>query len=277
MNRLIFIDGLPGSGKTVLMKKLKKQLGEEGIEVLCYGETGINPLDSSKYAFFTSKEYKDWLNNILFTYNYNANNKFIKKIINFSEFYGEYVIVPITPIVHNCDSPSVVSVLNNRDIHNRHIPFEKFHNINLLRWNRFSKQIVNNNKTYIFDGSLIQAPIFQLLGFYCMDVNNIEKYVGELIDSVRLFSPTLYYIDVKDVSKLVSNTIKIRSVFSPNWIKGFLRWVNLSPYCRAQGWDGIDGVVSFLEKRLSLDHTLLKHLKINIQIRQYKMELFEGE
>lgn len=55
MNRVYFVEGIPGAGKTTLSQRLYRELSVMHDGVHLYHECAPNPLDLARYAFFLSR------------------------------------------------------------------------------------------------------------------------------------------------------------------------------------------------------------------------------
>lgn len=88
-NRLILVEGIPGSGKTTISNRIKQYFESKGIKVKLYNEGDTHPADLGWNACLTIDEYTDIIKN---------NPELEEKIKGNTSFEGEYAIVAYTKL-----------------------------------------------------------------------------------------------------------------------------------------------------------------------------------
>ena len=56
-NRLILVEGIPGSGKSTISKKIRDFLVSKGLDVVLYNEGDLHPTDMAWNALLSKEEY----------------------------------------------------------------------------------------------------------------------------------------------------------------------------------------------------------------------------
>lgn len=256
-NKIYFIEGIPGAGKTTLSKNLYAELRCRKEKVKIYRDCEKNPLDLARYAWMTMQEYGDILEGI--------DSFEIKSEINsLVEIQGNKVLIPYMSLTRSCVTKDLAKKMSSFDVYNGHLSFENFRNLHLKKWKKFADYMKNSDEIVIFEGVLFQSPLFELIGYFDLNIDTTIAYIADLLETLKAYKTILYYIDVNDVNKILYNICSERVTASGqgHWEQGALRWIHSSPYCQKRNYKGYTGMVKFFEYRKQVDEILIKKLPI---------------
>jgi len=273
-NRLILVEGIPGSGKTTTAKKIKEKLISEGKEVILYEEGASHPADMAWNAYLNEEEYGDFLLKCFEMWE--TSEKTISKeeltlrIEVQTRKEENHIILAYTRI----DFPeacywSLVDNVATKEIYDGRRSLTEFKEIHLMRWNRFAKNALLDNTIYIFECAFFQNHIFELLGVYEKNDNEIYTYLSDLLDTVKCLNPYILYIEPYDVEKIIVEAAEKRKTTDnsrKDWIDEMGNWVSNMNYGKNRNLTGKEGVFSFCKERLRIDKVMLEKLDIPVTL-----------
>jgi len=271
-NRLILVEGIPGSGKTTNAKKIKEKLISEGKEVMLYEEGASHPADMAWSAYLNEEEYADFLLKCLDMWE--TSEKIISKeeltlrIEVQARKEENHIILAYTRI----DFPEacyliLVDNIATKEICDGRRSLTEFKEIHLMRWNRFAKNALLDNTIYIFECAFLQNHIFELLGVYEKNDNEIYTYLSDLLDTVKCLNPYILYIEPYDVEKIILEAAEERKSTvntQKDWIDEMCNWVSNMNYGKSHNLTGKEGVFSFCKERLRIDKVMLEKLDMPV-------------
>ena len=138
-----------------------------------------------------------------------------------------------------------------------------------MRWDRFAKNALKDDTIYIFECAFLQNHIFELVGVYEKNDNEIYIYLSELLDTVKCLNPYILYIEPYDVEKIIMEAAKERKSSDnsrKDWIDEMGNWVSNMNYGKNRNLTGIEGVFSFCKERLRIDKVILEKLEIPVTL-----------
>ena len=271
-NRLILVEGIPGSGKTTNAKKIKEKLISEGKEVMLYEEGASHPADMAWSAYLNEEEYADFLLKCLDMWE--TSEKIISKeeltlrIEVQARKEENHIILAYTRI----DFPEacyliLVDNIATKEICDGRRSLTEFKEIHLMRWNRFAKNALKDDTIYIFECAFLQNHIFELLGDYEKNDNEIYTYLSDLLDTVKCLNPYILYIEPYDVEKIILEAAEERKSTvntQKDWIDEMCNWVSNMNYGKSHNLTGKEGVFSFCKERLRIDKVMLEKLDMPV-------------
>lgn len=266
-HRIYFVEGIPGSGKTTQVKKIKGSLAEKGNCVVCIEECEKNPLDLARCAILTEQEYlclKDKLAKSMDSDKIETETQ-LQMLENVSEYADGNVYVFFQSLFGKKELQCLALSLRSRDVYNGHYSFQFFREAHLKRWKKFFHVASANNTVYVCDAVLLQSPLFELMGYYELTEKEIIQYIEELLLCVTDMSPVIYYNHVHDVPSAMKKTCIYRKKENDRWEQGFYKWMEDSPYCQRHNHHGFDGMCKFLIERQELECRILKQLKVPVE------------
>lgn len=265
MHKLILVEGISGVGKTSYCNTLQKTLSNSGLNAVYYPENSFHPTNLNRTALLTKKEYENLLIEIKRMYECKKTFGEIILILNRLVVCEEKnILIPYSSLLNDNHFDPIISIFKKKDICNGQSSFSKYQQCHYVRWKRFAESNDNLDTIHIFDGALLQAALFDLLGFYCMDSEQILNYINEILTSVKNLDPIIYYIDTNNVSSVVNDAIGSR--VNTRWREGFHMWLKHSTYCMSHGYQEDSGIVAFLKDRQQKEREILKKVIVPVEI-----------
>ena len=258
-NRLILVEGIPGSAKTTISKKIRDYLMNKGLDVILYNEGDMHPADMAWNSLLTREEYSNVINeNIEYENIIKAN----------SIFEDEYVIVAYTKLGFHKDENKLMNFLEAHEIYDGRVSIEIFKDIHLKRWTKFRKLIQEDkNKIVIFECAFLQNHVNELLAMHEKDLDYIRKYLNELIETVNEINPKLIYLKQLSVKETLTRVSKERvsdnKEIYPDWIDMVTQYFENSNYGKHNNINGFDGLVRYFEQRQAIELEVIKDLPID--------------
>lgn len=258
-NRLILVEGIPGSGKTTISKKIKKHLASKGLEVLLYNEGDMHPADMAWNALLNIDEY----NNIV-----NEYKEYEKIIKDNSIFEDDYVIVAYTKLGFRRQQNKLMNFFEEHEIYDGRVSADIFKQIHLKRWKRFGEEMQENkNKIVIFECSFLQNHVNELLAIHDKDFDYIRNYLNELIETVAELKPKLIYLNQLSIKETINRIAKERISHNkniyPGWLEMSIEYFENSSYGKRNNINGIDGLVKYFEKRQEIELGVISSLDLD--------------
>lgn len=258
-NRLILVEGMPGSGKTTISKKIRDYLANKGLEVILYNEGDMHPADMAWNSLLTREEYNNAINeNIEYENIIKAN----------SIFEDEYVIVAYTKLGFHKNENKLMNFLEAHEIYDGRVSIEIFKDIHLKRWTKFRELIEEDkNKIVIFECAFLQNHVNELLAVHEKDLDYIRKYLNELIETVSELNPKLIYLTQLSAKETLTRVSRERVSDNketyPDWIEMVIQYFENSNYGKHNNINGFDGLVRYFEQRQAIELEVIKSLPID--------------
>ncbi|MGM0379565.1 MAG: hypothetical protein ACQEQE_07445 [Bacillota bacterium] len=247
-NKLIMIEGVPGSGKTTTAKKISKKLLSEKYTYRLFLEGNLNhPADYEKVAVFNNKSYNKLLND------YKHLNKEIKKYSkkennNYYVSYGKLLNSKFD------FDKNMKKILFSKDVYN--LPLDKFKKNCKLKWQKFSE---NQNNNYIFECCFLQNPTTTMLALHNCSKDQIEKYIKEIEKIILDLNPIIIYLNKKNINRSFDLIKKQRS---NKWYNFVLNYVTNQEYGKQNDLEGYEGLLKFYKDLNKFQLQLLSKLSI---------------
>lgn len=186
-------------------------------------------------------------------------------------YYNHDAVLPYMDLVQNERSRPLGLELSKHDVYNGHLSFEKFSELHLQRWETFACEMKKSDEIAIFDGILLQSPLFELMGYFDLTDKEILTYIQSLLCVLDDFCPIIYYIKVNNVEQILKNACRERvgSNGKKDWEKGLLKWIENAPYCKKRNLRGTVGIADFFELRYVMDQYIIKNLPVQKVISEH--------
>ncbi|MCK5129091.1 MAG: hypothetical protein KAQ68_04525 [Clostridiales bacterium] len=204
--KLIILEGIPGSGKTTMARRIHKYLNEHNISNKLYLEgEEYHPVDLLWCAYFNHRDYCKLLSN------YNEQADTIKKNSIIEE---EYSLVKYKTRDRTIFSDDLGDYLAKNEFcysDSPIVPIDTFTEVFRKRFERFSSSIKNIDQITIFESTFFQHQIHDIHRNYSDDYELILNHLKILLDEIRSHDPVLFYITQKSVKESLDKTALIRS------------------------------------------------------------------
>ena len=258
-NRLILIEGIPGSGKTTISKKIQNFFTNKGFKVELYNEGDAHPADMAWNALLSIDEY----NNII-----RENKKIENLIVENSIFEENYVIVAYTKLGFHRKQNKLMNFFEDHEIYDGRASSEFFKEIHIKRWKGFLKRMLEENeKMVIFECAFLQNHVNELLAMHAKEFDYIKEYLNELAGIVRELNPKLVYLNQINIKETINRVAKERVSSNkdiyPDWIDVTIEYFENSKYGKNNGLSGINGLIQYFEKRQEIELEIIKSLPID--------------
>jgi hypothetical protein len=271
-NKLILIEGLPGSGKTTTAQLVQEILTEMNMKSQLFVEGNLeHPADYDGVACFNKQEFDDLLSthekfrDLLRTRTIqDGNNYFLeyRKIVNEDE-----LVLP----------DELLHAIFQKDIYE--LSLEQNRKLITQRWSGFTEDASNGGDIFIFDCCFIQNPL--TIGMIKNNANKeyVIRYVKELEAIVERLNPLLIYVEQDDLGHSFRKAVMERP---KEWSEGFIEYYTNQGYGQAHGYSGLEGTLQVLKARRELEQEIFNHLtiakkKVNnslYNINDYKQHLW---
>ncbi len=236
-----FIEGLQGSGKSTLVKRLSEKYPD--YKAICEGD--YSPVELAWCAYVDKEKY----NEILEKYD-NIRNEIEEK--TFTE--DDHMIICYTKII--TDIPSFHKDLEKYEIYNGNLDSERFKEIIL---GRLQNWIGDNN---IFECSLFQNIVEDMILFQKKSDQQIVDFYKEIKDALAGKEYQIMYIRTYDIASNIDVIRRERSDDKGNemWFPLMLGYFDNSPYAKEKGLSGTDALLEHFKHRQELELRICKEV-----------------
>lgn len=249
MDKLIIIEGLPGSGKTTLAKLIHERVSGFSSDVRIFVEGDLHPADMAWCACLTADQYIE----LCVKY-----PNYVKAFEENKAKWNEYVILAYTKIENL--NQELLCFFESHEVYDGRVGKELFCELHKSRWAKFGQEASGIN---IFECALLQNHVNELLLFHCEEEEKIYKYIKELLYSVAKLKPIIVYLDIdSEVSIKRAADERIDDSGNRVWESRVSEYITNSPYGIKHGLTGTLGMYSYFAKRKNLELKILEQLPV---------------
>ncbi|WP_240841392.1 hypothetical protein [Acidaminobacter sp. JC074] len=263
MHRLILIEGIPGSGKTTISRRLADELSNDGYKVLHVNEGGSHPADLSWQSILTEKEFK----------------ALVEKYPSYKEVLNKHTLIEdeLAITAYTClgldKTSDLYKYLEKREIYSIDADIETFKRAHINRWKKFVKE-ADKDAVYVFECVLLQNHITQLILEYEADKRLIRNYMNDFVAVIKDMSPIIHYLAPASVENAIRHVAEERRPKYQDrqdiWIDRVLDYVRNTPYGKRHNLKSIEGFIGFTSHRQAIELELLKALDIHVNIIEHE-------
>lgn len=258
MGRLILVEGIPGSGKTTIAKRISEYLAEKK-PTSFYEEGDGHPADLA------------WCSCI-------PENRFEEIISRYPEYekpmrehgYQEqgYFIVPYTRFA--IENPDFWHTMESFEVYDNRVGFDTFVELHLNRWTKFGKEAAVVDEYTVFECAFLQNHVNELLLFHNSSGQAITDYLRKLIATVEELRPVVIYLNQSEVYETIRRASDARIDDQGNriWMERVTDYISNSPYGQLHQLSGFEGMVQYFEDRMELEKEILSLLPVKTYIIQ---------
>lgn len=236
-----FIEGLQGSGKSTLVKKLS----EMHPEYLAVHEGDYSPVELAWCAYVRKDEYEG----ILEKY-----DPIRREIEEKSHEEGDRMVICYTQII--TDIPGFHKDLEQYEIYNNRLSKEAFRKVIL---DRFS---IWNTDENIFECSLFQNIVEDMILFQNASDRDIIDFYKEIRKKLSDKDYRIIYLLTEDIPQSINTIRKERADEQGNelWFPLMLGFFDGSPYAKKNGLSGEEAMLLHFRHRQELELTICEEV-----------------
>lgn len=252
--KVIFIEGLPGSGKTTFARKLKEFYVRQGKSVSMFQEGDLHPIDVAWCSIADNVTY----HNLISKY-----SRYEEEIRKQTREWNNQFITAYTKIsVHDQDQV-FYNDFGKHEIYNRE-DYDYFRSFHIELWKSFNPI----SEIYIFECVFLQNHINELILKYNLSETQIVEYFKDLI-SCLTGEIHLYYIKQEQIDEQIAriaNERKSDNPYSKDWIALVIEYFENAKYSRELNYIGYDGALRYFKDRQKIELKVLSELPIDTHI-----------
>ncbi len=237
----IFIEGIQGMGKSMLLNRLSAAMPEYRV---CR-EGDYSPVDLAWCTWMTKEEYEAVLER------YASIQEEIRKN---TVQEGEHFVVSYTKII--TDIPNFHKELEKFEIYNRRKTLQELKEIVFARYKNFA------GNGYLFECSFFQNIIEDLILFHLLSDEEIVDFYRELYSRINTENFLLLYISSEKLEENIKGIKKERCDNEGNelWYQLMLEYFKNSPYGMKYGCDSFEDLVAHFRHRQQLELRIIKEV-----------------
>ncbi|AOZ95976.1 P-loop NTPase family protein [Butyrivibrio hungatei] len=229
-----FVEGLQGSGKSTLVRKLSEKYPE--YKAICEGD--YSPVELAWCAYVDKKTYEEILDK------YESLRDEIKEK-SYEE--DDRMIICYTKII--TDIPGFHKDLEKYEIYNGNLEAESFKEVVLRRFQHF------NGDRNIFECSLFQNIVEDMILFQQKSDEEILDFYKEVKKALAGKDYQIMYIQTGDIAANIDVIRKERSDDNGKemWFPLMLGYFDNSPYAKEKGVSGTEALLDHFKHRQELE------------------------
>lgn len=193
MARIIFIEGVSGTGKSTTAAGLAAALRAQGRTAAYYLEGAESPLDFCHSAYLPRAEYEALLR---------SHPQQAGALAAGSMVADDFAIVRYQLAQQRLYDGDLHTLLASREFCYRPqhpVPVATYQRVFMARWQRFADDVDAATDYHIFDGSLLHHQANDLLRNYDLAEDAIADHLLGLLQIVQPLRPALLYLTTRDV------------------------------------------------------------------------------
>ena len=252
--RLIFVEGIPGAGKTSACEYIGNRLNDGGVICSVYQEGNLyHPADYEGTAFVSKTQLVELQNEYPGLMGEELNHLQIDGI--------QGMVIPYVKLrAQDKISEECVQVLSRYDVYE--MPPDIYKELILQKWRTFAEQLRVTGRTVVTDCCFLQNPITMLMAKYNEPPETILEFVLELEQIILEADPLLLYLAPLSVREVI---LEVKQSRSPQWFNHVSEYYTQQEFGKVHNLQqGIEGVVELLEKRMTLEREIQTRLSIPV-------------
>jgi hypothetical protein len=260
MGRLILVEGIPGSGKTTISRKIAEQLSEYK-KTIYYEEGDSHPADLAWCACIPTEHFDDIIKR------FPAYEAPMKQYM-----YQEsgYIIVPYTRF--SIEDPSFYQLMESYEVYDNRVGLDTFVDLHTKKWISFNEKARSVDEFTVFECAFLQNHINELLLFHCCSEDVIENYLLNLIMTVKDLNPVMIYLSQPNVYETIRrvSASRVNENGEKIWMERVNNYISEGPYGKLHHLQGFDGMVDYFAERKRIELKVMQSLPIEKYIIENK-------
>jgi len=236
-----FVEGLQGSGKSTLVRRLSEKYHD--YKAVCEGD--YSPVELAWCAYVDKKTYAGILDKY---------SDIRSEIMEKSYEEDDHMIICYTKII--TDIPGFHKDLEKYEIYNGNLDSENFKEVVLKRLHNW------NGDKYIFECSLFQNIVEDMILFQKKSDQEIVDFYAEVKEALAGKDYQILYLESSDIASNIDFIRKERSDDKGNemWFPLMIGYFDNSPYAKEKGLSGTDALLEHFRHRQELELRICKEV-----------------
>lgn len=250
---IIFVEGLPGTGKSTIAKWIHEELGFE--LMLEFGDN--YPNDMFEIAGMSIDTYTELC---------------IKHPVleEFGEEYKGYIYINIGRVkdtfLHNKELIGSLAKWDLGDELNKNIDIQFYISCSLTYLKKQFDLIKNAGIDIVIDSSWLQNPINELL-LRNVDTSQVVGYCEEILKNLAEQKVLCIYLKRRSAVDSINFASKVKG---EQWKNGVTEFIKSTPYGLSNKLKGYEGAITYFDRRAQieeciLDKEFIPHFNFNIK------------
>ncbi|MFC3749599.1 hypothetical protein [Paenibacillus sp. GCM10012306] len=270
--KVVFIEGLPGSGKTTTARLIQEILMEMNVKSQLFLEGDLDhPADYDGVAFFENNQWDELL----------STNEEYRALLSRHGIQqgddGVFLEYRKLKNTYGSDFPDeLFNIVFRNDVYE--LPLEPHKKLIAKRWKSFVDNVLGVSDTFVFDCCFIQNPVTMGMIKYGAEKEEVISYVTDLSTIVDRLDPLLIYVEQDDLEHSFRKAIQERP---KEWSTGFVEYYTNQGFGLKNGYKELEGTLQVLKARREWEEDIFNRLPIakhkvnnsSYAIDQYKQVL----
>ncbi len=256
-NKLVIVEGIPGSGKTSIAAFAKRLLDEKQIPNVLFLEGSLDhPADYESVAYLNEAEFTVLLDK------YPTVRQILEQQL-IVKGDGYFIGYRKLKLAHERDIPDALfDELVRHDIYDG-LPLDTFSRLSLAKWQEFSDQACKSDQVSIFECCFLQNPLTAVIGKHNAGDAYAQRHLSAIATAIQPLHPIVVYLYQKDTRETLERVAQTRPV---EWKNFVIDYLTKQGFGKANALTGYEGVIAFYEKRKSVELAFLHQLAFDILI-----------
>lgn len=267
-SKVVFIEGLPGFGKTTTARLVHEILAEMNVTSRLFLEGNLDhPADYDGVAFFIEHEFIELLRSY---------GQFQDLLSHHAVREGHHYFLEYRKMQNKFGASlpdELMKSMFKRDIYE--LPFEQNRKLITDRWKKFAESASTGSNTFVFDCCFIQNPVTIGMIKHHAKKEDVMGYVTRLANIVERLNPLLIYVKQQDLGYSFKKAVQERP---REWSEGFIDYYTNQGYGKHHTLTGLEGTLKVLEARRELEQDIFAGLHIakrKVDNSSYDMEEYK--
>lgn len=246
---LLFVEGIPGSGKTTQAAKLADRYSRQGFDVVCCREhSPRNPLDLTRKAVLDDRSYKSIVGSVISQLkDSKASHEDLmafERQLGFAtmEFSDWHIVSYLHLDLPECIGSDSLQNLRSYEVCDGRATAKEYESLIQALFRSFSKKCLSD-AIYIFDGTLMQNILFELLGQHMYSLTELKRFYLELLSPFEGMDVRVHFIEVKNVPERFKDVTDHRK--NEHWAQRIDNWYQNTSWSNARSAIG-DTIIDYL-------------------------------
>lgn len=255
--RNIYIEGIPGSGKTTVLDRL----GERLTGYRLYHEGDISPAELAWCAYMTKADYEEALL---------ALPGMAQAITEHTMQEGEHFIVAYTKI--HAQDMAFYQYMERFELYGGRRDLEQFKKI------IYGRTAAMEGSGYLFECAFFQNVLEELMLFSQYEDVQILEFYKEWMTFIDMESFFLIRLKTSNIRESILHIKeeRVNGQGEEEWYSLMLSYLQQSPYGMRHCFRGLEDVIGHFERRMDLEDKIMDILpeknRINIESKNYDLE-----